>query len=109
MPDQSPWKMASDGLTLAVRLTPKGGRDALDGIERLADGACVLKARVRAAPHEGAANDGLQKLIARTLRVASSRVHLIGGATARNKTLKIDGDARALARALETSLSEAAT
>jgi uncharacterized protein len=29
-----------------VRLTPKGGRDAIDGIERLADGRAVLKARV---------------------------------------------------------------
>ncbi|MCC7346161.1 MAG: DUF167 domain-containing protein, partial [Variibacter sp.] len=36
--------MRSAGLTLRVRLTPKGGRDALEGLERLADGACVLKA-----------------------------------------------------------------
>ena len=38
------------GIALAVRLTPKGGRDAIDGIETLADGRAVLKARVRAAP-----------------------------------------------------------
>jgi uncharacterized protein YggU (UPF0235/DUF167 family) len=34
---------------LAVRLTPRGGRDAIDGIEQLSDGRRVLKVRVRAA------------------------------------------------------------
>jgi uncharacterized protein len=106
MPAEVPWRMAADGLTLAVRLTPKGGRDVLHGVERLADCACVLKARVRAAPHEGAANAGLQKLLAKMLGVALSRVHVVGGATARIKTLKIGGDGKALARALERSLGE---
>ena len=36
-------------MVLTVRLTPRGGRDAIDGIEMLADGRCVLKARVRAS------------------------------------------------------------
>ena len=52
-----------------VRLTPKGGRDAIDGIETLADGRTVLKARVRAAPSEGEANAALIQLIAKTLGV----------------------------------------
>jgi len=45
------WSAAADGIVIAVRLTPKGGRDALDGMARLSDGQMVLKARVRAAPH----------------------------------------------------------
>ena len=48
-----PWQGAGLGVVLAVRLTPKGGRDAIDGIELLADGRSVLKVRVRAAPSEG--------------------------------------------------------
>ena len=36
------------GVVLAVRLTPKGGRDAIDGVETLGDGRPVLNARVRA-------------------------------------------------------------
>ena len=60
--------LSADGVTLAVRLTPKGGRDAIDGIEQLADGRSVLKVRVRAAASEGEANAALIKLIAKALR-----------------------------------------
>ena len=66
-----------DGLALRVRLTPKGGRDAIDGIEQLADGTAVLKARVRAAPQDGDANAALQKLVARSVGVAPRRVTLL--------------------------------
>jgi len=44
---------------VSVRLTPKGGRDSIDGVDTLADGTAVLKARVRAAPSEGEANAAL--------------------------------------------------
>ncbi len=48
-----PWSAVAGGIALSVRLTPKGGRDGIDGIEILADGRPVLKVRVRAAPSEG--------------------------------------------------------
>ena len=69
-----PWTVAADGVVIAVRLTPRGGRDAIDGIEQLADGRSVLKVRVRAAASEGEANAALVKLIARTLGVAARDV-----------------------------------
>jgi uncharacterized protein YggU (UPF0235/DUF167 family) len=103
-----PWRIEADGLALLVRLTPKGGRDAVEGIEPMADGTVVLKARVRAAPHEGAANVALQKLIANLVTVAPRRVHLVAGATARIKRLKIEGDGPRLAAALEMQINEAA-
>jgi uncharacterized protein (TIGR00251 family) len=96
-----PWTAVADGLLLSVRLTPKGGRDAVDGIEHLADGSSVLKARVRAAPHEGAANEALIALLARELGVRRGDVDLVAGATARIKRLKIAGDPKILAAALE--------
>ena len=102
-----PWRIEPDGLALVVRLTPKGGRDAVEGLEVLADGTVVLKARVRAAAHEGAANAALQKLIAAVLAVAPRRVQLVAGATARLKRLKIEGDGAKLAAALELQASEA--
>lgn len=84
-----------------MRLTPKGGRDAVDGVETLADGRVLLKVRVRAAPSDGEANDALIRLVARSLGVAPSRVSLLSGATARIKRLTIAGDDGALVAALE--------
>jgi hypothetical protein len=89
-------------LLLTVRLTPKAGRDAIDGIEQMADGRSVLKARVRAAASDGEANAALLRLVARSLAVAPRQVSLIAGATARLKRLKIEGSAPALARNLAT-------
>lgn len=86
---------------LHVRLTPKGGRDAIDGIECLSDGRSVLKARVRAAPMEGEANEALCRLVAKALGVPPRNVLLAAGATARVKRLNIQGDSAALAAALE--------
>jgi uncharacterized protein YggU (UPF0235/DUF167 family) len=96
-----PWIVVADGLRLTVRLTPKGGRDAIEGVRTLADGRTVLHARVRAAPSEGAANAALVGLLAATLGVAGRAVHFEAGATARLKRLKVDGDGSALAARLD--------
>jgi uncharacterized protein (TIGR00251 family) len=96
-----PWTVTSDGIVLTVRLTPKGGRDAIEGIDQMADGRSVVKARVRAAASEGEANAALVSLIARTLAVPPSRVTLIAGAAARIKRLNVMGDTGAIAAALE--------
>ena len=96
-----PWAAVAGGVSLAVRLTPKGGRDAIDGIETLADGRAVLKARVRAAPSEGEANDALIRLIAKSLSVPPRDVALTAGATARVKRLIIAGDGPTLIARLE--------
>jgi uncharacterized protein YggU (UPF0235/DUF167 family) len=61
-----PWIAAPGGVLVAVRITPKAGRDAIEGIETLADGRAVLRARVRAAPTEGEANKALVRLFADT-------------------------------------------
>ena len=108
MPDfGKPWIVSPAGLSLAIRLTPKGGRDAIDGAETLADGRAVLKARVRAAPSEGEANAALIRLLAKTLDVAPGRVSVVAGTTARIKRVLIEGDAAALAVALEAMTDKA--
>ncbi|WP_353185736.1 DUF167 family protein [Bosea sp. (in: a-proteobacteria)] len=96
-----PWRETKDGLAVAVRLTPRGGRDALDGIETLSDGRCVLKARVRAAPTEGEANAALIALIAKELKLPRSQIAIAGGATARLKTVALQGEKAALLARLE--------
>jgi uncharacterized protein YggU (UPF0235/DUF167 family) len=89
------------GIALSVRLTPKGGRDSIDGIELMADGRCVLKVRVRAAPSEGAANEALLRLIAKAAGVPPRDVTLVVGAAARIKRLRLSGDGPMLIAALE--------
>ncbi|MBV8792326.1 MAG: DUF167 domain-containing protein [Pseudolabrys sp.] len=96
-----PWAVTPDGVTVAVRLTPKGGRDQIDGVEQLADGRAVLKARVRAAPSEGEANAALGQLLAKALGVPPRDVALASGVTGRVKRLTISGDGPTLAAALE--------
>jgi uncharacterized protein len=97
----APWIAVADGVVVTIRLTPKGGRDAFDGIARLADGTSVLRARVRAAPSEGEANAALGALIAKAVGVPPGRVTIVGGAASRLKRVKIVGDGAVLSAALE--------
>jgi hypothetical protein len=96
-----PWSAMAGGVALSIRLTPKGGRDSIDGVELLADGRSVLKVRVRAAPSEGEANTALVRLIAKAVSVPPRDVALAAGATARIKRLTISGYGPALISALE--------
>jgi uncharacterized protein (TIGR00251 family) len=86
-----PYKVFAD-LTLAVRLTPNGGRDQLDGIELDADGKAHLKARVSVVPEKGKANKALVALIAKALGLPKSSVSLVSGDTSRKKILRIDAE-----------------
>ncbi|KRE15694.1 hypothetical protein ASE63_15690 [Bosea sp. Root381] len=102
-----PWTVAGDGLRLTVRLTPRGGRDAIDGIEALADGRFVLKVRVRAAPSDGEANAALTALLAREFDLPRSAVTLVAGATARLKTVALMSVPAALDERLRDRLASA--
>jgi uncharacterized protein YggU (UPF0235/DUF167 family) len=84
-----------------VRLTPRGGRDALEGIETLASGQTVLKARVRAVAEDGKANVALIALLAKALKIPASQIRLASGATSRHKTLTLEGDTTELAERLD--------
>lgn len=101
MADALPWTPLPDGVRLQVRLTPKSSRDEVDGFAALSDGRPILKARVRAIPEDGAANKALTELLAKTLGTPKSSVEVEGGKKDRLKTVKIQGDAKALGAALE--------
>ena len=72
-------------LRFAVRLTPRAGRDAVDGV---VDG--ILRVRVAAPPVDGAANDALLRLLASELDVPRRAVRLVSGETARHKVVAVD-------------------
>ncbi len=99
--NDAPWRAALDGVTVACRLTPKGGRDAFDGVATLADGTRVLLVRVRAVPEAGKANDALLRLMAARAGVPASHVRLAAGARSRLKSVAILGDPAALLARLE--------
>ncbi|MDP9237210.1 MAG: DUF167 domain-containing protein [Chloroflexota bacterium] len=71
---------------LTVRLTPRAGRDAIDGWR-----GDVLLARVAAAPTDGNANNALIRLLAKRLGIAPSRIALVSGGQTRTKVIEIDG------------------
>ncbi len=96
----TPWRASGDGLSLALRVTPRGGRDAVDGIETLSDGRSVLKVRVRAIADGGEANRAVTELLAKSLGVPKASVRLTSGATSRLKQVAISGDPAHLEEAL---------
>jgi uncharacterized protein YggU (UPF0235/DUF167 family) len=93
-----PWRIRPEGLEVRVRVTPRSGRDAIDGVEALSNGQPVLKVRVRVAPEDGAANEAVRRLLAKALKRPASAVSLEVGVTARLKTFLISGEAEALAK-----------
>ena len=70
-----PWRTSITGVTIALRVTPRGGRDDIDGIETLANGRSVVKVRVRAIAEGGEANRAVTELLA-ALTANSSRPSL---------------------------------
>ena len=95
-----PWRYSTQGISVALRVTPRGGRDGIDGIEQLSDGRSVLKVRVRAIADGGEANRAVLALLAKSLRVPKASVRLLSGATSRLKQIAVDGDPARLDEAL---------
>jgi hypothetical protein len=72
-------------------VTPKGGRDGVDGWSANEAGRPILRLRVSAAPVDGQANASVVALIAKALGVPRSSVRVVAGETARVKRLEVDG------------------
>jgi uncharacterized protein len=74
------------GISLAVRVVPRGGRTAIAGVRGEA-----LLVRIAAAPVEGAANDALIAFIAETFECPQRDVTLLSGHQSRHKRVSIRG------------------
>lgn len=84
-------RIKSGGATVRVRLTPSSNADRIDGLGADSAGAPHVKARVRAVPEDGEANDALVELLADSLGVSKSAVRVERGQTTRVKTVYIAG------------------
>ena len=102
-----PWRTSTGGISVALRVTPRGGRDDIDGVETLANGRSVVKVRVRAVAEGGEANRAVTELLAKALHVPKARVRLLSGATSRIKQIAIDGDPAKLGEALRVLTTKA--
>lgn len=72
--------------TLRVRLTPRSGRDEVLGLDD-----DVLRARVKAPPVEGRANEALLRLLAGTLGVPRTSLRIVRGQRGREKLVAVEG------------------
>jgi uncharacterized protein len=99
---RQPWRATPEGVIVSCRLTPKGGRDAIDGVTELADGSFVLAARVRCAAQDGEANRALCALLAERLGAPSSSARMVAGSKSRLKQVAVSGDPAALVAELES-------
>ena len=97
-----PWRYSTQGISVALRVTPRGGRDDIDGIETLANGRSVVKVRVRAIAEGGEANRAVTELLAKALGAPRGKVRVLSGTTSRLKQIAIDGDPAKLGEALRT-------
>lgn len=87
-------------MLIAVRVTPRGGRDGVDGWIRDDAGRLLLKVRVAAPAADGQANAAVIVVLAKALGLPKSGFTLVSGQTARVKRVDVDGLSEAgLARA----------
>lgn len=100
-----PMAAAPGGVRVAVRLTPRGRADRIEGLARLADGTPVLRAAVGAPPADGRANEALLRLLATEWGLARRDLSIVAGARSRNKRVHVAGDPAALLARLGAALA----
>jgi hypothetical protein len=81
--------MSETSTDLVLRVQPGSSRNS---IMVLADG--TIKVWVTAPPVEGAANEAVCRLVAKTVGLPFTRVQVVSGQHHRNKTLRLTGITR---------------
>jgi len=69
-----------------IKVIPRAGRSGFAGLR---EGALLVK--LAAAPVDGAANDELITLLAKTLRIPKRDISLVSGERSRTKRIRITG------------------
>ena len=90
----APWRREDgDALVLALHVQPGASRTEVAGVHG-AGGDARLKVRLAAPPVDGKANAELLRFLAGAFGVPLRQVHLLRGATSRQKSVRIDAPAR---------------
>ena len=90
-------------LRLAVRLTPKASRNAIQGWAEDAAGNRFLKVGVTVVPEKGKANKALIALLAKEWDIPKNSIEIVRGETDRNKLLVLSGIPRKTAENILSS------
>jgi uncharacterized protein (TIGR00251 family) len=99
-----PFTATQSGLRLAVRLTPRAGRNGFDGVVVGSGGRPALQVKVAAAPVRGAANAALIAFLAEALKLPKSQIRIVSGETARLKLVDLCGDTDTIAGRLAAAI-----
>ena len=83
MPDPDLSNLAVPGTEIAVRVTPKASRN------RVTEEGGAIRVYVTTVPEDGKATAAVQKLLAKHMGLAKSRLSLVRGATSRDKTFVV--------------------
>ncbi|MBT7462196.1 MAG: YggU family protein [Waddliaceae bacterium] len=75
-----------ESIIISIKVIPKASRNEIVGWH-----GEELKVKVTSAPEKGLANKALTAFIAKALKVAKSRVSVVGGETSRHKRLCLEG------------------
>ena len=86
------WRAVADGMHVAVKVQPKSRRAGVQGLVPDIDGM-LLRIGVAPAPEDGRANKAACAVLAAALSLPVSSISVAHGATSRQKTLHIAGDA----------------
>lgn len=98
MTGKLPLARRGSGIELALKVTPKAGRAAVEGVVTDAAGAAWLSVKVTAPPDGGKANEAVLALLAKRLGVPASALTIVAGASARWKRVAVEGEPEDLAR-----------
>lgn len=101
-----PLTLATGGVRMALRVTPKAAADRIGTVEAQADGARALKVAVTAVPENGKANAAVIRLLAKAWGMPQKALSIVAGSGGRRKVLFIAGDAATLAPHLEKWFAE---
>ena len=104
-PAGTPFSAVAAGLRVRLKVTPRAGRNRVEGLAPEADGGMALKVSVTAAPEDGKANAAVIKLLAAEWDVPKSTIEVVLGAAERRKLVQLAGDPAALRRRLEDWLA----
>ena len=90
-----PYRLNGAQVIFKVHVVPGSWRSEIAGSHNDS-----LRVRVAARPVEGAANEELIRLLAKTFRVSKSSVQIVSGARGRAKQVSIEGDPQTVVEVL---------